>query len=117
MWPRCERSPPSAPAPTSADETTTMSNALRIQETAAELERRWREDERWRGIDRPYGGEEVARLRGSVVPENTLARLGAERLWELLRGETHVRALGALTGGQAVQMVKAGLDAIYLSGW
>ena len=74
-------------------------------------------DARWDGIERTYGPAEVVRLRGSVVPEQTLARLGAERLWELLRREEPVRALGAMTGGQAVQMVKAGLEAIYLSGW
>jgi isocitrate lyase len=89
----------------------------RIQAEADQLDARWRDDPRWQGIDRPYGAAEVVRLRGSVVPEHTLARLGAERLWELLRREQPVRALGALTGGQAVQMVKAGLEAIYLSGW
>jgi isocitrate lyase len=72
---------------------------------------------RWDGIERPYGAEDVERLRGTVHVEHTLARLGAERLWELLRTEDYVPALGALTGGQAVQMVKAGLQAIYLSGW
>jgi isocitrate lyase len=72
---------------------------------------------RWEGIERPYGAEELERLRGTVRVEHTLARLGAERLWELLHGEEYVPALGALTGGQAVQMVKAGLQAIYLSGW
>jgi isocitrate/methylisocitrate lyase len=73
--------------------------------------------ERWEGIERPYTVEDVERLRGSVQVEHTLARLGAERLWELLQSEPYVAALGALTGGQAVQMVKAGLKAIYLSGW
>jgi isocitrate lyase len=73
--------------------------------------------DRWEGIERPYGEEEVERLRGTVHVEHTLARLGAERLWELMQGPAYVRALGALTGGQAVQMVKAGLQAIYLSGW
>jgi isocitrate lyase len=73
--------------------------------------------ERWEGIERPYTEEDVERLRGSVHVEHTLARLGAERLWELLQEEPYVAALGALTGGQAVQMVKAGLKAIYLSGW
>jgi isocitrate lyase len=72
---------------------------------------------RWRGIERPYSADDVARLRGSVEIEHTLARRGAERLWQLLHGDDHVAALGALTGGQAVQMVKAGLEAIYLSGW
>jgi isocitrate lyase len=73
---------------------------------------------RWRGIERPYGHDDVVRLRGSVQVDHTLARLGAERLWQLLgRPDRFVRALGALTGGQAVQQVKAGLEAIYLSGW
>ena len=72
---------------------------------------------RWDGIERPYGSEDVERLRGTVQVEHTLARAGAERLWELLQTEDYVPALGALTGGQAVQMVKAGLQAIYLSGW
>src|SRR5213595_305167 len=88
-----------------------------IQEAARQLESRWSSDERWRGIERTYTAEQVVRLRGSVVPEHTLAKLGAERLWELLQRKEPTRALGALTGGQAVQMVRAGLDAIYLSGW
>ncbi|MEX0816224.1 MAG: isocitrate lyase, partial [Gaiellales bacterium] len=73
--------------------------------------------DRWEGIERPYAEEDVRRLRGSVQVEHTLARLGAERLWELLHQEPYVAALGALTGGQAVQMVRAGLKAIYISGW
>ena len=73
--------------------------------------------ERWDGIERPYTLEDVERLRGTVHVEHTLARLGAERLRALLQQEDYVPALGALTGGQAVQMVKAGLEAIYLSGW
>jgi isocitrate lyase len=72
---------------------------------------------RWEGVTRSYGPEQVERLRGTVRIEHTLARMGAERLWELLRTRPYVHALGALTGGQAVQMVKAGLEAIYLSGW
>src|SRR6185295_1136782 len=72
---------------------------------------------RWEGIHRPYGAEDVARLRGSVTIEHTLGRMGAERRWELLNTRDYVPALGALTGGQAVQQVKAGLEAIYLSGW
>src|SRR5690349_14269879 len=72
---------------------------------------------RWDGIERPYTREDVERLRGTVRVEHTLARLGADRLWRLLQDEAYVAALGALTGGQAVQMVKAGLKAIYLSGW
>ena len=70
---------------------------------------------RWEGIERPYSSEDVLRLRGTVQVEHTLARLGAERLWELLHAEPYVPTLGALTGGQAVQMVKGGLKAIYLS--
>jgi isocitrate lyase len=88
-----------------------------IQDAARALETEWSTNDRWSGIERTYTGEDVVRLRGSVVEEHTLARLGAERLWELIRGDEPVRALGALTGGQAVQMVRAGLEAIYLSGW
>ena len=73
--------------------------------------------DRWNGIERPYTDDDVERLRGSVCVEHTLARLGAERLWKLLHKEPYVAALGAMTGGQAVQMVRAGLQAIYLSGW
>src|SRR5256714_14280789 len=73
--------------------------------------------DRWHGIERPYSTDDVERLRGSVVVEHTLARLGAERLWELLHSEDFVPSLGALSGNQAVQMVKAGLPAIYVSGW
>src|SRR5258707_7382592 len=94
-----------------------MARDIRIQGEADQLEARWRDDARWNGIKRTYGPADVVRLRGSVVPEHTLARNGAERLWKLLQREEPVRALGALTGGQAVQMVKAGLEAIYLSGW
>jgi isocitrate/methylisocitrate lyase len=72
---------------------------------------------RWRDVVRPYTQGEVERLRGTVKIEYSLARLGAERLWELLQTEDYVAALGALTGNQAVQQVKAGLNAIYLSGW
>jgi isocitrate lyase len=75
------------------------------------------ENGRWQGIERPYTAADVDRLRGTVEVEHTLARLGAERLWKLLHEEPYVAALGALTGAQAVQMVKAGLKAIYLSGW
>ena len=81
------------------------------------LERRWAEDERWRGITRDYSAEEVVRLQGSLIVEHTLARAGARRLWELLHSEPYVATFGALTGAQAVQMVKAGLKAIYMSGW
>jgi isocitrate lyase len=84
---------------------------------ADRLAREWATDPRWRGIERTYSAEDVVRLRGTVVEEHTLARRGAQRLWDLLHGERHVAALGAMTGGQAVQMVRAGLSAIYLSGW
>jgi isocitrate lyase len=75
------------------------------------------DNDRWHGIVRPYVPDDVLRLRGSVQVEHTLARRGAERLWRLMRKDEYVAALGALTGGQAVQMVRAGLKAIYLSGW
>jgi isocitrate lyase len=84
--------------------------------TAQELEREWAGD-RWQGIKRDYSAEDVLRLRGSLTIEHTLARRGAERLWSLMHELSHVAALGALTGNQAVQQVKAGLEAIYLSGW
>jgi len=74
-------------------------------------------DGRWAGVERPYGDADVEKLRGRFHVEHTVARLGAERLWQLLHSEPYVPALGALTGAQAVQMVKAGLKAIYLSGW
>ena len=83
----------------------------------ADLERQWATDPRWKGIERPYSAADVVRLRGSVQVEHSLARQGAERLWSLLHQEDYINALGALTGGQAVEMVKAGLQAIYLSGW
>src|SRR6516165_5917185 len=73
--------------------------------------------DRWHGVERPYSADDVQRLRGSVVVDQTLARLGAERLWSLLQTEPFVPSLGALSGNQAVQMVKAGLKAIYVSGW
>jgi isocitrate lyase len=88
-----------------------------FEDAARELETQWQADERWSGIERTFAAEDVVRLRGSVTEEHTLARLGAERLWQLIGSDAPVRALGALTGGQAVQMVRAGLDAIYLSGW
>lgn len=82
-----------------------------------ELKYSWENDKRWNGITRTYSPEEVIRLRGSVKIEYSLARLGAQRLWELMIREEYVHALGALTGNQAIQQVKAGLEAIYLSGW
>ncbi|KTR86307.1 Isocitrate lyase [Microbacterium testaceum] len=86
-------------------------------ETADEIRAAWENDPRWDGIERTYSAEDVVRLRGSVREESTLARRGAENLWNLLHTEDYVRALGAYTGGQAVQQVRAGLKAIYLSGW
>src|SRR5438874_12796598 len=94
-----------------------MQREIRIQAQTKELEARWQQDARWAGIERTYTAADVGRLRGSIVQEHTLARLGAERLWQLIQPDEPVRALGALTGGQAVQMVRAGLEAIYLSGW
>ena len=84
---------------------------------AAEITREWTTASRWRGVQRSYAAADVARLRGSVRIEYSLARLGAERLWSLLGQSGYVHTFGALTGAQAVQMVKAGLQAIYLSGW
>ena len=84
---------------------------------ASELSRSWSIDPRWSGTRRTYSADDVLRLRGSVEIAHTLATMGAEKLWSRLRGAGFVRALGALTGGQAVQMVKAGLRAIYVSGW
>jgi len=77
----------------------------------------WGTNPRWEGVERPYTAEDVLRLRGSIFIEHTLARLGAERLWELLQTDPYINALGAMTGNQAVQQVQAGLKAIYVSGW
>ncbi len=87
------------------------------QEQAAALAKEWAENPRWKGITRGYTAADVVRLRGSLAVEHTLARRGAEKLWGLLHTEPFVNALGALTGNQAMQQVKAGLKAIYLSGW
>jgi isocitrate lyase len=88
-----------------------------LQGAAEELRQHWDSDPRWAGIERTYSAEDVIRLRGSIQEEHTLAKIGAERLWRLLHEEDYVNALGALTGNQAVQQVRAGLKAIYLSGW
>ncbi len=90
---------------------TTRENEIRA------LQKSWAEDPRWQGIKRGYGAEHVVNLRGSIVVEHSLARRGAEKLWDLLHTEPFVNSLGALTGNQAMQQVKAGLKAIYLSGW
>ncbi|SDN65185.1 isocitrate lyase [Psychrobacillus sp. OK028] len=87
------------------------------QQQVEELQQQWKEESRWKGIERPYSAEDVVKLRGSVIIEQTLARKGADRLWKSLHQEDFINALGALTGNQAVQQVKAGLQAIYLSGW
>jgi isocitrate lyase len=81
------------------------------------LQENWEMDQRWKGITRPYSAEDVIRLRGSIDIEHTIARRGSEKLWNLLHEEDYINALGALTGNQAVQQVRAGLKAIYLSGW
>jgi isocitrate lyase len=90
---------------------------MAVHQTAAQLAKSWKTDPRWKGVTRPYSAEDVARLRGTLPIEYTLARVGAERLWELLNSEKYVNALGAMSGNQAVQMVSAGLKAIYVSGW
>jgi isocitrate lyase len=84
---------------------------------AQQLQENWEMDARWMGVSRPYTAEDVIKLRGSIDIEHTLARKGSEKLWKLLKEEDYINALGALTGNQAVQQVKAGLKAIYLSGW
>src|SRR5262249_27955324 len=96
----------------------------KISSTAADYEQEravkdlnWQNNPRWRGIERPYTAEDVLKLRGGLRIEHTLAQHGAERLWDLLHQEKYVPALGAMTGNQAVQQVKAGLQAIYVSGW
>jgi len=93
-----------------------FANPLNVS-LAEELKQCWAGDPRWRGIWRHYSAEEVVRLRPSIKIDHTLAKLGAERLWHLLHSEPYVSALGALTGAQAVQMVRAGLKALYVSGW
>jgi len=81
------------------------------------MEHDWKTNPRWKGVGRPYSAADVLRLRGSIHIEHTLARMGAERLWDLLNNDPYVHALGAMTGNQAVQQVQAGLKAIYVSGW
>jgi len=87
------------------------------QKTAEQLREDWSNNPRWKGVKRPYSPDDVVRLRGSVHIEHSLARMGAEKLWRLVNTEPYVNCLGALTGGQAMQQVKAGIKAIYLSGW
>jgi isocitrate lyase len=90
---------------------------MTINRESLSLAKDWEMNPRWRGITRAYSANDVERLRGSIAVEHTLARLGAERLWSLLQQESYVAALGAMSGNQAVQQVKAGLKAIYVSGW
>jgi isocitrate lyase len=92
-------------------------NPPRCLPTAEDLRRHWHESPRWRGIQRTYQAEDVVRLRGSIAVEYSIARLTAEKLWRYVNEKPFVNALGALTGNQALQQVKAGLDAVYLSGW
>jgi isocitrate lyase len=90
------------------------------EQQIAELEKDWAENPRWANVKRNYSAEDVVRLRGSIQPENTLARRGAEKLWELVNGKAkkgYVNAFGAISAGQAMQQAKAGLEAVYLSGW
>ncbi len=90
---------------------------MKKQEQIRQISDSWKNDSRWKGIERPYSAEDVYNLRGSVQIEHTIAKLGADTLWKLLQTEKFIRALGALTGNQAVQQVQAGLKSIYLSGW
>ena len=87
------------------------------QQAAAEIQKDWDTNPRWKGIQRNYTADDVVRLRGSLQIEHTLARHGAEKLWNMVNNEAYINCLGALTGGQAMQQVKAGIKAIYLSGW
>ena len=112
---RLEGTSTSTSTSTSTNASTNASKSMDEQVTA--IRRQWATDPRWSGIERTYSAADVVRLRGSVQEEHTLARLGAERLWSLLHSGGYVNALGALTGNQAVQQVRAGLRAIYLSGW
>jgi isocitrate lyase len=100
--------------------------ALTREQHIAAIEKDWAENPRWKGVTRTYSAADVVRLRGSIQPEHTFAKLGAEKLWNLVTqgakpsfrpDKDFVNCMGALTGGQAVQQVKAGIQAIYLSGW
>jgi isocitrate lyase len=94
-----------------------MSSTFDFKESASELSQRWKTDPRWQGITRPYSAEDVLRLRSKVRVQHTWAERGAARLWETLHSAPYVHTMGAMNGGQAVQYVKAGLQALYLSGW
>ena len=95
----------------------TLTEQLSREQQISALEKEWATQPRWRGIQRGYSAADVVRLRGSFPIEHTLARRGAEKLWDMLHTDPYVNCLGALTGGQAMQQVKAGVKAIYLSGW
>jgi isocitrate lyase len=88
-----------------------------VKKREFDITQTWKTDPRWKGVERPYTAEDVDRLRGSVHVEHTLARLGAERLWQMMHEDDYVAALGAMTGNQAIEMVQAGLKSIYVSGW
>src|SRR6478609_704539 len=110
--------PPPPPAAPTLPSPRSRNDAMKAMLPSAEqLTLEWTNNPRWTGITRPYSAEDVVRLRGTIAIEHSLARLGAEKLWRSLQGEDFVSALGALTGNQAMQQVKAGLKAIYLSGW
>ncbi len=94
-----------------------MTNQDQITQRAREIQQDWDSNPRWEGVTRDHTAEDVVRLQGSIVEEHSIARLMSERLWDQLTNDDYVHALGAISGGQAVQMVKAGLKAIYLSGW
>jgi isocitrate lyase len=96
---------------------TTPTTSPSASDQISDLERRWATDPRWKGVERAYSAADVVRLRGSLPTDGAFARVAAERLWTLLHSRDYVHALGAMTGGQAVQMAKGGLQAIYLSGW
>lgn len=89
----------------------------KVQEEISQLERSWQEDERWQGVSRMYGAEDVVKLRGSVRIEHTIAKLMAQKLWRLLKEEPYIHALSAMNGSQAIQEVQAGLKSVYVSGW
>ena len=94
-----------------------MTNDSAIAQRAEEIRKDWETNPRWEGIGRDYTAEDVVRLQGSFLEAHTIASMMSDKLWSLLHAEDYVNALGAMTGGQAVQMVRAGLQAIYLSGW
>ncbi len=94
-----------------------MTNESQIAARAKEIQADWETNPRWDGVERDHSAEDVVRLQGSFVEDQTIARNMADKLWDLLTTQDYVHALGAMTGGQAVQMVRAGLKAIYLSGW